>query len=573
MGSFAYTCAVSGLPIEIGDRVRYFLLTKNPYHDGAENTCYVHDLWFPRTLPLRASYNDYGSVEEVEAGPARDIWIEGLKRDLIEQGWGDNTVHDVPTSKEMSFDELLGAVQEGRVSVKRDVDSLFIERSRQQTRNLREFLAKAKGLAEADAVDEVGDAEPEETGLAGVPTLTRVTAIIADAGFPLSAGSGDSGFMIDELEYGCVRVRWHNGYSGKAGITDAQKLGELLPSLQDYAAMVAAGSGPYAHSADLLIRPKPGTEGYHGRRERERKPLPVGHAMIREDVWQALLKVRMEAVDLEQIRQDVRREGARRTETMRGDPHERFMSDLDAERNGAPWIFKDTIPFTVGLGTHLELLAEKGPIPDAVLDTVAEFAYITVVLAHCRYQWRPSSSSGPQFGEWGAHLRLAKAILAVAAGKARTERRERMLDAIRSAWWRLCYRIVAFAGSLMVLIGLKKAETPAITADADAIDDDDDADDGADGDVDDAEDGAADDEVPDDPGADDPLSPVRELGEQQAAKFSQCPSCREPTKGSRSASTERTFPYCAKCIARATPATDSWAAEDRGDDPGPFTDL
>ncbi len=36
MGSFAYTCCVSGLPIEYGDPVRFFLLTQNRTQEVAQ---------------------------------------------------------------------------------------------------------------------------------------------------------------------------------------------------------------------------------------------------------------------------------------------------------------------------------------------------------------------------------------------------------------------------------------------------------------------------------------------------------------------------------------------------------
>src|SRR4051812_23628121 len=104
MGSFSYTCGVSRLPIHAGHKVRYMLLTQNPYNDSTK--CSPNDWWFPRSFPLRAEYNDYGSVENVEEGVGRELWMEALKIDLVSVGTGDNSIHDVPTSKNMSWDEL-----------------------------------------------------------------------------------------------------------------------------------------------------------------------------------------------------------------------------------------------------------------------------------------------------------------------------------------------------------------------------------------------------------------------------------------------------------------------------------
>jgi hypothetical protein len=55
----------------------YLLLTQNPYHRGktaGASTCYQHDLWFPRTYPLRGTYDDYGRAENLQTGPQAEAW-------------------------------------------------------------------------------------------------------------------------------------------------------------------------------------------------------------------------------------------------------------------------------------------------------------------------------------------------------------------------------------------------------------------------------------------------------------------------------------------------------------------
>jgi hypothetical protein len=61
--------------------------------------------------------------------------------------------------------------------------------------------------------------------------------------------------------------------------------------------------------------------------------------------------------------------------------------------------------------------------------------------------------------------------------------------------------------------------------------------------------------------------------EKQAKRRKICPSCQEKTKGSESKKTGTRYPYCSKCITRATPPTDSYATNARGTDPGPFEDI
>ena len=65
MGSFNTTCAVSGLPITCGDKVKYSLLAENPYEDSL--VCSSHDMYYPRSHPVSAEYNDYGSIENYDA--------------------------------------------------------------------------------------------------------------------------------------------------------------------------------------------------------------------------------------------------------------------------------------------------------------------------------------------------------------------------------------------------------------------------------------------------------------------------------------------------------------------------
>lgn len=119
MGCFNSTCCISGLTITENDDVRWFLLTQNPWHHG-KFVGEPHGRWIPRTWPLRAKYNHYGSIKAWSADdPLVAVVMEGLRLDLVELGVGENEVHDVATSRDMTFDALLKAVWEGRVYVER----------------------------------------------------------------------------------------------------------------------------------------------------------------------------------------------------------------------------------------------------------------------------------------------------------------------------------------------------------------------------------------------------------------------------------------------------------------------
>lgn len=119
MGCFDYRCAISGLPIKWHDPVRFMLMVKNPgpYVAMACDAAHDDSLWKPRCIPIKARYNDYGSVEGMK-GLELDLMLEGLRRDIVPREQGENEYHDVPVSVDMPLEELLRALWETRVLVK-----------------------------------------------------------------------------------------------------------------------------------------------------------------------------------------------------------------------------------------------------------------------------------------------------------------------------------------------------------------------------------------------------------------------------------------------------------------------
>src|ERR1700743_832840 len=118
MGSFNATCIVSGLQIEAGDEVRYLVLARNAYApDGNGHCCYVTGRWQLHGVPIRAKYNDYGSVEDIVPGFTSDLFFKGLAMAAVEVGIGDNSCHDVAVREDMDQKSWLKALWEGRVKV------------------------------------------------------------------------------------------------------------------------------------------------------------------------------------------------------------------------------------------------------------------------------------------------------------------------------------------------------------------------------------------------------------------------------------------------------------------------
>jgi hypothetical protein len=394
MGSFDYTCAVSGLPIHCGEKIRYMLLTENPYDDT--RPCNMNDVWFPRTFPIRAEYNDYGAVEEVQDGIAKDLWMEGFQTDLVSVGTGENTVHDVPTSKDMSFDEMIDALIEGRLLVTR-------ETGKEERDKLLKRFKKAT---------------PK-----GIPTMQRVRKILEKNSFTVvKHGYVEPGYLINKIRYGQIRIRWAS--NGPDYGKDAEKLALIQPLFdKKYVTALTAGRG--LDAAELLIFVRPGTADFHGHPKDSQKSLHVNHMMIREDVWQQLLKIPTEDWDvnykvqkytlqdhkdsLYELYNQYQSELSKEQDPERPWELEMNLRDISDHRSSnivSYWICKSQIPFTMGLGEHWLMLCQKKlPLEQvkSILDDIAEFVHVWQILMPIRWYWRPSYSVGPQYGEWDKH--------------------------------------------------------------------------------------------------------------------------------------------------------------------------
>jgi len=271
MGDFSMSCSLSGLGISGGTPVRCLLLTASPYGEG----------WLVRTPPLRATYDSYGSIEKVHEDDKfiADLWLRGLREDLIERGLGDNSVHDVPTARDMSFEQLLHAVRAGRVVVRQDT---------------RHFWRRPRAS---------GPLQGENTCEKLVPTLRTIEAVlmrdeelVARYPQPVSREACHDKFVVDEPVPHLVRVRFGH-YQHGPGHLDALNVAQAAIMRAGFVGVVAAGSGRYADDADLLVLPAPNPKDHvrgpqwdmaRGQPADGDKRLPVAMAMIREDVWQAL---------------------------------------------------------------------------------------------------------------------------------------------------------------------------------------------------------------------------------------------------------------------------------------------
>ncbi len=99
---------ISGLPIGWQTPVRFFALMKSPYKEENDRVvCNILDLWVPLHVPIKAKYNDYGSVDDLEDSPVTDNFFKVLDLLAVERE-GDMVYPAVV--KGMSHEDWLSAL-------------------------------------------------------------------------------------------------------------------------------------------------------------------------------------------------------------------------------------------------------------------------------------------------------------------------------------------------------------------------------------------------------------------------------------------------------------------------------
>ena len=133
MGCWNETCVVSKMTINAGEKVRFLLIAQNPFSyeevTGHPDTptwvkggtgCYLTDFWQPVSLPILAEYNDYGTIDNWDASeqPYIDLLLHVVNKSSIRLDLGENTVHDTAVGEDLTFEQFLEIVREGRLYLK-----------------------------------------------------------------------------------------------------------------------------------------------------------------------------------------------------------------------------------------------------------------------------------------------------------------------------------------------------------------------------------------------------------------------------------------------------------------------
>jgi hypothetical protein len=264
MGSFNQVCALSGFPIQPGDRVKLLFLTQNPYPDGE---CYSHDKFFLRTIPINAVYEDCGEVVYKE-NYATNLICDLFKRDIVCKPMGKNQFHQYAVDKNFTFSDLLEASYQNRLQIH---DGYELSHKSKQKLDKR------------------------------IPTWKRVERILGKNNLKISKKEGCLGYSAIPVSKGVVKVIFHASYDQNVTIKKLEALKPLFDEKYQTKITWNIVSKDYNDEYRLLIYPKDVSilNNFEEKikkltsnttsKLRRVKPLKVKRVLILETVWNAYL--------------------------------------------------------------------------------------------------------------------------------------------------------------------------------------------------------------------------------------------------------------------------------------------
>lgn len=361
MGSFDVYCSISGFPVSPGDHVRIFFLCESPLKEIGPSLN-----WSLRTLPLKGTYEDYGRVK-VEDSPLKELWARSFDLDIDTRGWGENPIHDVPTHKGMSFDEIAHAIGEERLSIRYGFD----------------LRSGTKRIV------------PK-----GIPTLKRLTLLLESSGFKVGGDVDEAeSLSLQRVRYGEYRV-----YSRSGRLEPALKILQTK-----YAAMISA-TYTKSHIAnpkgvEIVVRPAGPS---HLPRQKKVRHLRVRTAIVREDVWGQIRTLGGSPVE------DLKKQFAEFQASEAQGESSKFVSRPHLRYDNLfyfPWhshILQDVFPWVY---SQRECLTEQDM--SQLVESAISYHQVSDALFSLGLQWGPYRN-GHQTAEWGPYLkanRLFKKII------------------------------------------------------------------------------------------------------------------------------------------------------------------
>lgn len=410
MGSFNEICALSGLIIQPGDAVKVLFLTKNPYNFGKRG-CYHFDQWFLRTLPISGTYDDYGKAEFKENKITKLI-EKTFATDIIEQPFGFNNCHDLPSPKNPNIHQLLEIAREGRLLVKNS-------------------FAKNEKLSDLNWI--------------------KIHDILIKNKLPLmdyKKGSATKGYNAQDVYPGIVILTASFGYTENKKCLekviklfkeyDCQIINHIPPDKGDWG-LIIAPKGSFKNPEKLIdfdnLKKKLST---FPSRHSENKYLPVLSVMVREDVWNAYLNNITETdydkiVNVEYIYEQLK-------EATKVSTEQKIFKNLpknlpknikeiegmeELNRLNLKMIIHE-LPCETSLSKHIEIgfsepkfLTNKDK--DNLLRLCADTLKVESTMAVINQSWQ-IPTFGSQCSNWNFRINLLKDILNIAKNAKRLER-------------------------------------------------------------------------------------------------------------------------------------------------------
>jgi hypothetical protein len=363
MGSFDISCSLSSLPITVGTPIKMLLLSSNKEskYEDALGGFDPYGFWRVRTPPIDAIYNDYGRGKPLDGQEeAIALWEKGFDLDIVEQGVGDNTFHDVATFKGMNFEEILNAIHESR---------LFV---------------KGEGSTKPSA---------EENG---APTLEKVSKILEG-----------KDVYIDSIEPYVVRIR-PQGYDEDE--EHIKKLEKLKPLLKEFSFVITRSSSVYSH-IEMLVFPDAKSKIYPRGKEEDIK-FQVALCMVRKDVWDFLFEYRDQtySVDYEtKIKERMFQAFGASQDAYKLSQIKELDLDIPV---GHFWPFGNEFYEAATIKNHFELLANQNP-SDKLIESFAEFVQVNRTLSLLGKKWMPTCYAG-QTHAWGSHIAFSNEMHKIA---------------------------------------------------------------------------------------------------------------------------------------------------------------
>jgi hypothetical protein len=402
---------ISRLPITGGTPIRVCLLSGPPYKDGRGFR--FGDEWSFRSIPFRAVYNDYGSIEDVppEDRVLVDLALAQFDRDAVELPLGENQYHDPPVTKGMPAERWWEALTEGRLRVR-----------------------------SSDTYEKVKVP-------AGVPTWRRVLKALLRAE---AKGELPPGGTATRLAYGVVKVVFNGQWEKKTEW--CEKLRPILErkyrvevrhryGLEWHREHMEKSPDPSPYTdVEYILAPKEGpfppTNPHRERREQRflkslegpvrhdpHAPIPVAWAFVREDVWQATLSLGGRELDWFPT------PSVKQTKARLKAGIEKAIKSPVGQIIGVGYLLendlhdlKTTPPFVQGIADEVAELAKQtrdGKVTAKTyghaLTKLSEFIVVRYVMLGACIPPVPTYG-GPQDGAWDTQAALHAALAPVVAG-------------------------------------------------------------------------------------------------------------------------------------------------------------